>query len=29
MEDFLRQAPDAKVPLQETILRMAELAKQV
>jgi flagellum-specific ATP synthase len=29
MEDFLKQAPDAKVPLQETMLRLAELAKQV
>ena len=29
MEDFLKQAPDAKVPLQETLLRMAELARQV
>jgi flagellum-specific ATP synthase len=29
LEAFLRQAPDAKVPLPETLLRMAELAKQV
>jgi hypothetical protein len=29
MEDFLKQAPDARVPLQETMLRLAELAKQV
>jgi flagellum-specific ATP synthase len=29
MEDFLKQAPDARVPLRETMLRLAELAKQV
>jgi flagellum-specific ATP synthase len=29
VENFLQQAPDAKVTLQETLLRMAELAKQV
>src|SRR5580692_2764257 len=29
LEAFLRQAPDSKVPLPETLLRMAELAKQV
>jgi hypothetical protein len=28
MEDFLRQGPDAKIGLQET-LRMADLATQV
>jgi len=29
MEDFLRQTPDAKIGLQETLLRMADLATQV
>jgi len=29
MEDFLRQPPDAKIGLQETLLRMADLAMQV
>jgi flagellum-specific ATP synthase len=29
MEDFLKQAPDAKVPLPETLLRLADLARQV
>jgi flagellum-specific ATP synthase len=29
MEDFLRQPPDAKIGLQETLLRMADLATQV
>jgi flagellum-specific ATP synthase len=29
MEDFLRQAPDAKIGLQETLLRMTDLATQV
>jgi FliI/YscN family ATPase len=29
MEDFLRQSPDAKIGLQETLLRMADLATQV
>ena len=29
MEDFLRQAPDAKVTLEETLLRMGELARLV
>ena len=28
-EDFLKQAPDARVTLQETLLRMADLARQV
>jgi len=29
IEDFLKQAPDARVTLQETLLRMADLARQV
>src|SRR6202521_5281613 len=29
MDDFLRQPPDAKIGLQETLLRMADLATQV
>ena len=29
MEAFLKQPPDAKVPLPETLLRMADLAKQL
>jgi flagellum-specific ATP synthase len=29
LEAFLRQPPDAKVPLPETLLRMTDLAKQV
>jgi flagellum-specific ATP synthase len=29
MEAFLKQAPDAKVPLPETLWRMADLAKQL
>src|SRR5437899_718691 len=29
MESFLKQPPDIKAPLAETLLRMAELAKQV
>jgi len=29
MEAFLKQAPDAKVPLPETLLRLADLARQV
>jgi FliI/YscN family ATPase len=29
MEDFLKQPPDAKIGLQETLLRMADLATQV
>ena len=29
MEDFLKQAPEARVPLQETMLRLTELASQV
>jgi flagellum-specific ATP synthase len=29
MEDFLKQAPDTKVTLQETLLRMADLASKV
>jgi FliI/YscN family ATPase len=29
MEDFLKQAPDVKVTLQETLLRMADLANRV
>jgi FliI/YscN family ATPase len=29
MEDFLKQAPDVKVTLQETLLRMADLASRV
>jgi flagellum-specific ATP synthase len=29
MEDFLRQPPDAKIGLQETLLRMSDLATQV
>jgi len=29
MEDFLRQTPDAKIGLQETLLRMTDLATQV
>lgn len=29
MEDFLKQAPDAKATLEETLLRMSDLAKQV
>jgi flagellum-specific ATP synthase len=29
MEDFLRQGPEAKIELQETLLRMADLATQV
>jgi len=29
MDDFLKQAPDAKVPLQETLLRLTALATQV
>ena len=29
MEDFLKQAPDTRVTLQETLLRMADLAGQV
>jgi flagellum-specific ATP synthase len=29
MEDFLKQTPDAKVTLAETLLRMADLATQV
>jgi len=29
MEDFLKQAPDRKVTLQETLLRMSDLARQV
>jgi flagellar biosynthesis/type III secretory pathway ATPase len=29
LEDFLKQSPEAKVTLQETLLRMAELARQV
>ena len=29
MENFLRQPPDAKAPLEETLLRLADLARQV
>ena len=29
MEDFLKQAPDVKVTLQETLLRMADLANRL
>jgi flagellum-specific ATP synthase len=29
MEDFLKQPPDARAPLEETLLRLTELAKQV
>jgi FliI/YscN family ATPase len=29
MESFLKQPPDSKVPLEETLLRMADLARQV
>ena len=29
MESFLKQPPDSKVPLAETLLRMADLARQV
>jgi FliI/YscN family ATPase len=29
MEDFLRQTPDAKIGLQETLLRLTDLATQV
>lgn len=29
MDDFLKQTPEARVPLQETMLRLTELAKQV
>ena len=29
MEDFLKQPPDSKAPLEETLRRMADLAAQV
>jgi hypothetical protein len=29
MDDFLRQAPESRVALEETLLRMTDLARQV